>query len=559
MASTHLLDVMMKQAAGGRSFLRDVSAINEATARRKRENAANILLREASADANKEAEDQRITEALSYADEDQREALRAQVAATPNATIVGNKVYAGEIAGQKAHEDMLRQKAKDDAIAKNAGMQKLLADQRDLELADINRKKAAFANGDAAKAMGLDPADIDEKTISAAQANLDKIAADIEAKYQAALAQPAPADEAGKATLAALQKQAGGARELADGLRGVSNSYGEKYKTFHQGVDADSADLLEQMMIDNPYRQPSDPRRFDRAREQSIQRSMPNLVAAAKVDPVGARLLMDQYKMDSKQGDAGIDAERKSYNAMQKERMGILSKLKTLSDTSARLKNQKEQFEQELAHKKAILAEKARRNTNDKEYQDAKIQVEVITNLLDNVTKKQIAVGHDAADLYGRASTSQNFWTNEGRQYISDVVSTMPNGSNAANFQNVMEGIRQMFLPKVGQAQENPPKRLEAKAGPEKLIGKSDNSLQGNEELAPAPMPTIVTDANAKAAKKAKKGAKASRSAGIYDPESKAAYQRLHAKGKVSMKVNPDGTSTFTTKSGESFTFRDRK
>ena len=67
----------------------------------------------------------------------------------------------------------------------------------------------------------------------------------------------------------------------------------------------------------------------------------------------------------------------------------------------------------------------------------------------------------------------------------------------------------------------------------------------------------------AKAARKAvpkpAKKERASAGASIYDPTLQSSFERAAAKGKIPKVVNPDGTTTYTTKDGETHTFRGAK
>lgn len=548
MAGSNYLDVLLAQQGGGRSFLGDVGAINDAAAKRKRESAADQLLRSTLERANQEAEQARIDEALAGVEADKREALREQVAKTPNAVVVNGVVYSGANAGQQAHEDALRQRARDKAAEQNQDKLKLLTLERDRQLKEINDKKKGFAAG--LKGMGLEEGDITPQMIETAQGNLDKVASDIEAQYQQAVAASqrpgAAADPNAAKMLEGLKVQRDQAKELSDKLRGVSESYGTAEKEFHQGVDAESKDLLEQFLIDNPFQAPSDPRRFDRFREQSIQRSMPDLLTAAKVDPAGAKLIMDQYKLDSKQGDSAIEAERKTYNADKKNFTTLLSRYKSLESNSARLAAEKSKFEAMLEQRKAELAEKRRKREAVSASDEDDREVKLILGALSSVTSKQ---NNNTRALASTISAiGKDIYTPQGIAYAGQVGGLFPNSANAANVQSVLRDVLRMAGAKEAQSAENDPKTFTTVDGAPPLLGPPKKELTTKKEGKTAELPPVLTTDE-------KKKAKAKKVRAVkFDSDTKAIYEKGVAKGLVKKSLNADGTVTYTMKDGESFT-----
>ena len=563
MAGSNYLDVLMAQRGGSGSFVGDVAAINDATAKRKREAAADLLLRSTMEKANQEAEQARIDEALAGVEADKRDALREQVAKTPNAVVVNGAVYSGANAGQKAHEDMLRKSARDKVVEQNQDKLDLLTLERDRQLKEISDKKKNFASG--LKDYGMDEGDITPEMVNVAQANLDKAAADIEARYQQSLAaskQPgAVADPSAAKQLESLKAQRDQVKDLSDKLRGVSESYGTATKAFEQGVDLESKDLLEQMLVDNPFQAPSDPRRFDRFREQSIQRSMPDLLTASKVDPAGAKLIMDQYKIDSKQGDSAIEAERKTYNAEKKLYGNLITSYKRAESDSARLKNAADQFNLMLEQKKAALAEKKRHAQAGEKFDYDELAIKALEKVLDNYTKKQIAADNNKGKIIAQIAAKDMPYTEEGMRFIKETGGVFNNASNAGNVQGTVTSILDFLKPRgvtMEQRAEDKPQQLSTAEGDPNWRGQTKPELKKESEAAPKILPPVLTSAEKKKAAKAAKAAKAGKSAGILDPAKQAEFDGFAKAGLVKKTINPNGTITYTEETGATHTFRSK-
>lgn len=498
MAGSNYLDVLLAQQGGGRSFLGDVGAINDAAARRKRESAADQLLRSTLEKANQEAEQARIDEALAGVDADKREALREQVAKTPNAVVVNGVVYSGANAGQQAHEDFLRQQAKERVAANNAEAMAALTRERDAQIKAINEKKKAFAEG---KVPGIDSADLTPDNIAVVQGNLDKALADIDAKYQQSVAESqhpgALADPNASKMLENLKAQRDQVQGLSDQLRGASESYGMKHKEFVRGVDAETKDLLEQMMVDNPFQAPSDPRRFDRFREQSIQRSMPDLLTAAKVDPAGAKLIMDQYKLDSKQGDSAIEAERKTYNAGKKNYTDLLTKSMVLKDNLAKLAAEKSKFEEQLKLKKDELAEKIRNHKAKEDIDGDKNEIDRLLGLLSQNVRREVANKSALAASLGRAAQNSAYYTDKGSEFTALMTQMFPNASNVGNIEGIIGALNNLGGYNFQQKKEIQPSLVTTKSGEAPLIGdpKKEVALQQEaaaKDLTPPKVPDLT-------------------------------------------------------------------
>lgn len=560
MAGSNYLDVLMAQRGGSGSFVGDVAAINDATAKRKREAAADLLLRSTMEKANQEAEQARIDEALAGVEADKRDALREQVAKAPNAVVVNGAVYSGANAGQKAHEDMLRKSARDKVVEQNQDKMDLLTLERDRQLKEISDKKKSFASG--LKDYGMDEGDITPEMVNVAQANLDKAAADIEAKYQQSLAaskQPgAVADPSAAKQLDSLKAQRDQVKDLSDKLRGVSESYGTATKAFEQGVDLESKDLLEQMLVDNPFQAPSDPRRFDRFREQSIQRSMPDLLTASKVDPAGAKLIMDQYKIDSKQGDSAIEAERKTYNAEKKLYGNLITSYKRAESDSARLKNAADQFNLMLEQKKAALAEKKRHAQAGEKFDYDELAIKALEKVLDNYTKKQIAADNNKGRIIAQIAAKDKEYTDEGMRFIKETGGVFNNAANAGNVQGTVTSILDFLKPRgvtMEQRAEDRPQQLSTAEGDPNWRGQTKPELKKESEAAPKILPPVLTSAEKK---KAAKAAKAGKSTGILDPAKQNEFDGFAKAGLVKKTINPNGTITYTEETGATHTFRSK-
>lgn len=560
MAGSNYLDVLMAQRGGSGSFVGDVAAINDATAKRKREAAADLLLRSTMEKANQEAEQARIDETLAGVEADKRDALREQVAKTPNAVVVNGAVYSGANAGQKAHEDMLRKSARDKVVEQNQDKLDLLTLERDRQLKEISDKKKNFASG--LKDYGMDEGDITPEMVNVAQANLDKAAADIEAKYQQSLAaskQPgAVADPSAAKQLESLKAQRDQVKDLSDKLRGVSESYGTATKAFEQGVDLESKDLLEQMLVDNPFQAPSDPRRFDRFREQSIQRSMPDLLTASKVDPAGAKLIMDQYKIDSKQGDSAIEAERKTYNAEKKLYGNLITSYKRAESDSARLKNAADQFNLMLEQKKAALAEKKRHAQAGEKFDYDELAIKALEKVLDNYTKKQIAADNNKGRIIAQIAAKDKEYTDEGMRFIKETGGVFNNAANAGNVQGTVTSILDFLKPRgvtMEQRAEDRPQQLSTAEGDPNWRGQTKPELKKESEAAPKILPPVLTSAEKK---KAAKAAKAGKSTGILDPAKQNEFDGFAKAGLVKKTINPNGTITYTEETGATHTFRSK-
>lgn len=560
MAGSNYLDVLMAQRGGSGSFVGDVAAINDATAKRKREAAADLLLRSTMEKANQEAEQARIDEALAGVEADKRDALREQVAKAPNAVVVNGAVYSGANAGQKAHEDMLRKSARDKVVEQNQDKMDLLTLERDRQLKEISDKKKNFASG--LKDYGMDEGDITPEMVNVAQANLDKAAADIEARYQQSLAaskQPgAVADPSAAKQLESLKAQRDQVKDLSDKLRGVSESYGTATKAFEQGVDLESKDLLEQMLVDNPFQAPSDPRRFDRFREQSIQRSMPDLLTASKVDPAGAKLIMDQYKIDSKQGDSAIEAERKTYNAEKKLYGNLITSYKRAESDSARLKNAADQFNLMLEQKKAALAEKKRHAQAGEKFDYDELAIKALEKVLDNYTKKQIAADNNKGKIIAQIAAKDMPYTEEGMRFIKETGGVFNNAANAGNVQGTVTSILDFLKPRgvtMEQRAEDRPQQLSTAEGDPNWRGQTKPELKKESEAAPKILPPVLTSAEKK---KAAKAAKAGKSTGILDPAKQNEFDGFAKAGLVKKTINPNGTITYTEETGATHTFRSK-
>lgn len=505
MAGSNYLDVLLAQQGGGRSFLGDVGAINDAAAKRKRESAADQLLRSTMERANQEAEQARIDEALAGVEADKREALREQVAKTPNAVVVNGVVYSGANAGQQAHEDFLRQKAKEKVAESNATALALLQKDRDTQIKEINEKKRAFAEG---KVPGIDSADLTPENIAIVQANLDKALADIDAKYQqAAEGAPSMPDPNAGQMLESLKAQRDQVQELSDKLRGTSESYGMKHNEFVRGVDAETKDLLEQMLVDNPFQAPSDPRRFDRFREQSIQRSMPDLLTAAKVDPTGAKLIMDQYKLDSKQGDSAIEAERKTYNAGKKNYNDLLTKTMALKDNLAKLTSEKSRFEEQLKLKRDELEEKIRNHKAKEEIDGDKNEIDRLLGLLAQNVRREGFNKAALASSVGRAAQNSMYYTDQGKAFTADMAALFQNVANSGNIEAIIDLINKFGPDSFQQKKEPASKTIGTKDGEDPLVGDPKKELVVKKEADPGNLPPPkVPDLTAPRDKKVKAG-----------------------------------------------------
>lgn len=194
---------------------------------------------------------------------------------------------------------------------------KNLRDAYTVKVADLKALKGDAYNQ--LKALGLEDKDITPDMVSKAQEKFDTLIRQENAAYVAKL-NKATANGTKKTISKKAAAELTPMKEKLDSLLGMRNrisgagtTYKQAHGEFQKSIDDDARKILQDIMVTNPIIDAPDPRvDEERSFATALKDRLPEIMQLQSVDPEGSKVLLNILGKESKQGDAGLEAERKA-------------------------------------------------------------------------------------------------------------------------------------------------------------------------------------------------------------------------------------------------------
>lgn len=397
----------------------------------------------------------------------------------PLAVVHKGKVYRDRNEAESAHIQSIREKATNDAMAKRQAELDKIEEARLAAVARVNllRKQAPAQF----KAIGLEAEDITPEMLDTVNMNLDEqvAKADEEAR-QARDAALGLKGKQGYAQAAARHAELGrAAQQLSDirdavkaGRGGEGSSYSQSKAAFRRSVDDDVAGVLQDYLVNDPMPVAEDPRRRDREIAQARQAMIPGLIGAMAVEPELGKVFMESIKADDRQGDAGIEAERKAEAERQKQYTTLLSRYSQYAkDATASM----ERYQIALAKLEIARDDLERKKGSDaakKAYMEAKADTDAWKVQIDNSTRLLMNERDNLARVEAASLGRQDYWTSEGAGNMDRVRARFTKPELGEN-QSSVSGYRSDLFAR-GQRATSVPLKTGTKPGEPGLLGAGD-------------------------------------------------------------------------------------
>lgn len=340
-------------------------------------------------------------------------------------SVVDGRAFPTKVAARNYWDDKLRKDAESTARGNYASDLGDVEKMRETAIANI--KGAGLQS--ALKEAGLKPEDITDAGIATAEANVAKKVAEVQAQYDAEVAglrkkgmKGAKLNSATNAT----RKRLNELLALKGNLKAVGSNYYEAKTTSEQGVSADARSLLEAMQVTNPMPEDVSPMRLDRLREQEVQRQFPTLLTIAQADPAAARLIYDSFKMDSKQGDAGLAMDQKSAQAQADRQTRLITSYKSMERMAQAAKDRMAELDKKIESAERIAKD---RNAAAWQRNQANVNLGYWKTQRIETNKTAMKIRDSQTALERQAMASGDYYTPQGRQYLTGVLGTLDSGA----------------------------------------------------------------------------------------------------------------------------------
>ena len=457
MASAYLAQFLAGKPSFGEDFIGGIEARDKARREQELQAAAAETRRMIADRMNKQVEDQRtraVLGGLGDLDDATRASYEAQIRANPSAVASKGKLYGSYDEAVSASDSAARKRAKEEIETRNQRRLSANSAAYNSKMAELKKSLEATPE-EVAKLEGLDPSNITPAALDVARGKIRERMSELEREFTQAQAMPEDGAGTRKSALATIKARAEALKKIHDNA-GQVLSITSSNKEYQRGIDDEARNLLEEIRIMDPVEPEADQRRvIDRAREQSLEESVPDLLELASVDPAGAKTLIEMMKQNAKQGDAGIEREAKDDREQKKLDFSAINNYR-------RAQGGVEQAAERLALARQELARKTNKDKNDDDYKRGKLELDAAEQdmkleiaYLNSATSELNNVRGNDARIRAAALQREAAFTSEMMKQYQDAIAL---GRTDVALEAVarMRGRRNAFTGGVVGAQKSP-------------------------------------------------------------------------------------------------------